>query len=117
MINYYHIYLYDLEAAKNGKLEICPPDQVDTSTIMSTSFGVVGIHLNDHWRGIGADKFIKGASNIADLMCISLGYQRSVPSIGTVKALAGTYTFTKCAERLVLLTHYIKLKIYLTHLI
>ena len=116
MINYYHIYLYDLEAVNNGKLEICSPDQVDTNTIMSTSFGVVGIHLNNQWRGVGADKFTKGASNIADLMCISLGYQRSVPSIGTVKAFAGTYTFTKCAERLVLLTHYMKLKVNMTYL-
>ena len=66
---------------------------------MSTSFGVVGIHLNGRWRGIGADQLTEGASNIADLMCISLGYQRSVPILGTVKAFAGTYTFTKCAAR------------------
>ena len=66
----------------------------------SISFGVVGMHLNGHWRGIGADKLTEGASNIADLMCISLGYQRSVPgSIGTVKAYAGSYTFNECADR------------------
>ena len=68
--------------------------------MMSTSFGIVGIHFNGHWRAIGADKLTEGASNVADLICVSLGYQRSVPgSIGTVKAYAGSYTFNECANR------------------
>ena len=90
-----------LESISNGRLEICSPDQVDnTNGVMSASFGIVGIRLNNRWRGIKADQLTEGASNIADLMCVSSGYQRSIPgSIGTVQAFAGTYTFKKCVER------------------
>ena len=37
-----------LESISNGRLEICSPDQVDnTNGVMSASFGIVGIRLNN----------------------------------------------------------------------
>ena len=43
---------------------------------MSTSFGVVGIFFKE-WRAIGSKSLFPGASNLADLMCRSLGFQKA----------------------------------------
>ena len=92
--------LFFLGTTQDGQLQICSPDSTEvTNDITSVSFGIIGIYFNKHWRAIGNATISQGASYLADLMCISLGFQKAVSgSIKTAQAVE-QYTFSACQER------------------
>jgi len=73
---------------QDGELELFPLSPRQTNEeIVSTSFGVVGIFFKKKWRAIGSKTSFEGASNLADLMCHSLGFQKAATN-GVKPAIA-----------------------------
>ncbi len=84
----------------DGELTLCQPDNVTNEYLTSTSFGVVITSFNKKEKAIGYHAVSVGSSDLADIMCASMGYQKSVPgSVMTAKALAGMYNFSTCNQR------------------
>ena len=67
----------------------------------SVSFGLVGIRFQGVWRGISCNIITVGSSNLADLMCVSMGFQKAVP--GSIKSVAAmnNFSFSVCQSKYV----------------
>ena len=85
--------------AVNGQLKLCPPDSNEissTTSVTSTSFGIISINFDKVWKAIGNSSISAGVTNLANLMCYSMGFQKAVSgSVMTAKAL-DMYTFSTC---------------------
>ena len=86
---------------QEGKLELLSLDSKSPlQGIQSTSFGVVGIYFKKKWRAIGSKSIFPGASNLADLMCRSLGFQKAASNgIKTANAYGNKINLTKASIR------------------
>ena len=86
----------------NGQLKLCPPDSNENTSITSvtsTSFGTISIIFDKVYKAIGNNSISAGVTNLANLMCYSMGFQKAVSgSVMTAKAL-DMYTFSSCNSR------------------
>ena len=86
----------------DGQIQLCPPDDDDeeTSSLFSTSFGLIAMYSSkyDIWRGFNQpnNSAVLGGSE-ADAVCHQLGYTGAIPgSALTQRAMLPNYTFNHC---------------------
>ena len=91
--------LFTKEYTYEGKVQLCPPDNVidDMSYLArQISFGIVSVYMNSLWGSVNENSTSSFGYNQANSICKQLGFTGAVKdSVRTVNTYS-SYSFTRC---------------------